>query len=81
MGQRPIDEIVGERLQALRTSRGVSVDQLGAVLGTTGSQVTSYEAGTTRIPAAHLIEICKFFHVKLEDFFPRAGPDQDPVQS
>jgi transcriptional regulator with XRE-family HTH domain len=78
LGKNPIDLIVGERLKAVRTSRGVSVDQLGSVLGTTGSQIALYEAGTVRIPPAHLIEICKFFQVALQSLFPSSDLDHDP---
>jgi transcriptional regulator with XRE-family HTH domain len=70
--------IVGERIAALRASRGVSQDQLGSVLGTTGQQIADYEAGKTRIPPAHLIEICEFFQVTLQSLFPRLDPDHDP---
>jgi len=39
LSQKPIDVIVGERLEALRTTRGVTRDQLGAVIGRTGSHI------------------------------------------
>ncbi len=78
MGQKPIDVIVGERLGALRTARGVSLDQLGSVLGVSGDEVASYELGVVRIPPAHLIEICKFFQVTLQSLFPRLDRDHDP---
>ncbi len=74
----PVDRLVGANLRALRNARGVSVDQLGSVLGISGNQVTSYETGAVRIPPAHIIEICKFFQVRLEDLFPRPNPDQNP---
>jgi DNA-binding XRE family transcriptional regulator len=78
LAQRPVDVIVGARLSALRTVRGVSQDALGAAIGTTGSEIANYESGAVRIPAAHLIEICRFFQVKLEDLFPSSDPDRDP---
>jgi transcriptional regulator with XRE-family HTH domain len=77
LGQRPIDVIVGERIAGLRTSRGVSQDQLRLVLGTTGQQIADYEAGKTRIPPAHLIEVCKFFQVTLQSLFPSSDSDYD----
>lgn len=78
MGQAPIDLIVGQRLAALRTARGVSQDQLGAVLGVTGSQIADYEAGAVRIPPAHLIQICQYFQVSVQILFPALDPDSDP---
>jgi transcriptional regulator with XRE-family HTH domain len=70
LGQKPIDVIVGERLAAIRTARGVGLDQLGSALGIRGSDVASYESGAVRIPSAHLIQICKFFQVPLQSLFP-----------
>jgi DNA-binding XRE family transcriptional regulator len=78
LGQRPIDVIVGERLAALRAARGVSLDQLGSVLGISGIAVAEYESGSVRIPPAHLIEICKYFQVTLQSLFPSLNRDHDP---
>lgn len=77
MGQKPIDVIVGERLEALRTSRGVTLDQLGSVLGITGNEVADHEAGAVRIPPHRLIEICRFFQVSLQTLFPSLDRDHD----
>jgi transcriptional regulator with XRE-family HTH domain len=76
--QAPIDVVVGRRLAALRAARGVSQDQLGAVLGVTGSQIADYEAGAARIPPAGLIQICQFFQVPVQTLFPTLDPDHDP---
>ena len=78
MGRKPIDVIVGERLAALRVARGVSLDQLGSVLGISGAEVASYELGSTRIPPAHLIEVCTYFQVTLQTLFPSQDRDHDP---
>jgi transcriptional regulator with XRE-family HTH domain len=78
VAQRPVDIIVGARLAALRTARGVSQAQLGSVLGTTATEIADYESGAVRIPAARLIEICQFFQVRLRALFPSMDPDHDP---
>lgn len=78
MGQKPIDVIVGERLAALRTARGVSLDQLGSVLGISGREVADYEAGATRIPPAHIVAISRYFQVTLQSLFPSLDRDHDP---
>ena len=78
LAQQPIDVVVGARLSAIRTARGVSPDQLGTVLGITGNDVLNYESGTVRIPAAHLLEICRYFQINLADLFPTLDPNQDP---
>ena len=78
LAQMPVDVIVGKRLEALRVARGVSLDQLGSVLRITGVEVADYESGAARIPAAHLIEICKMFQVTLQSLFPTQDSDHDP---
>jgi transcriptional regulator with XRE-family HTH domain len=77
LAQKPIDEMVGARLAAVRAAQNVSVAQLASALRTTEDQIERYEMGTERISAALLIEICKFFQVKLEDIFPTPDPDHD----
>lgn len=77
MGQNPIDEIVGARVAAIRTAQDVHSAQLASILGTTENHIARYESGAERISAAHLIAICQFFKVKLEDIFPDPGPNQD----
>jgi transcriptional regulator with XRE-family HTH domain len=78
LAQKPIDVIVGERLQALRTARAVDLDQLGVVLKITASEVADYESGAVRIPPAHLIAICRFFQVTLQSLFSHLDRDHDP---
>jgi hypothetical protein len=78
LAQRPVDVIVGARLAALRMARGVSQDALGSVLGITGTEIANYESRAVRIPAAHLVEISRFFQVRLQDLFPSRDPDHDP---
>jgi transcriptional regulator with XRE-family HTH domain len=70
--------MVGARLAAVRVAQNVSLGTLASALGTTENQIKRYEAGTERISAALLIEICKFFQMKLEDIFPTPDPDHDP---
>jgi transcriptional regulator with XRE-family HTH domain len=75
---KPIDVVVGARLSALRTVRRISLDRLCSVLGATENTISKYESGATRIPPDHLIKICRFFEVKLGDFFPRPDRNHDP---
>lgn len=78
MAPKPIDVVVGARLSGLRTARGVSVDRLGFALATTGKTIMDYEAGTVRVTAAHLIQICEFLDVKPSDLFPTSNRNHDP---
>jgi hypothetical protein len=58
---KPVGVIIGARLSALHTARGLSRGQLGSALGTTGNQIADYDSGQMRILSAHLIEMCAFF--------------------
>ena len=78
VSQKPVDLIVGRRLSALRTARGLGLGRLSSVLETTTSVIEHYESGSVRIPPAHLIEICQFFQVELTDLFARLDRDHDP---
>jgi transcriptional regulator with XRE-family HTH domain len=78
LGRKPIDVIVGERLAALRFARSVSAAQLASVLGISAAELAAYEAGSTRVTPAHLIEICRYFEVTLQSLFPGPSRDHDP---
>jgi transcriptional regulator with XRE-family HTH domain len=69
LGRKPSDVAVGSRLTALRARSGISQRELAAFLEITEARFASYEAGTTRIAAAHLIALSHFFRVKVEDLF------------
>jgi transcriptional regulator with XRE-family HTH domain len=78
LGRIPIDVVVGRRLEALRTARGVSQNELGFVLGTKGQHIAEFEAGTARIPPALIIQICQLFQVSVQSLFPTLDADSDP---
>jgi hypothetical protein len=48
---------------------GVSAQEVAAFLDVSKG-VASYEDGTVRVAASALIELCRFFCVKLEELFP-----------
>jgi transcriptional regulator with XRE-family HTH domain len=66
----PIDLFVGERLRAMRLSRGLSQTELGAAMRLSFQQVQKYERGTNRISASMLVRASKALRVPVADFFP-----------
>ena len=51
------DAIIGERIKALRQSRRMSQQTLGAAIGVTFQQVQKYETGGSRIATMRLLAI------------------------
>jgi transcriptional regulator with XRE-family HTH domain len=60
---------VGSRLRLRRTSRGISVKELGEKLGIDPDDVDTYEEGTKRVTASLLLRIAKLLEVRPEYFF------------
>jgi transcriptional regulator with XRE-family HTH domain len=77
------DRIVGERIQALRKSKGLSQTALGSALGVTFQQVQKYERGMNRVGAGRLSEIARVLEVPVTTFFDSdegdAGQEQAEV--
>jgi transcriptional regulator with XRE-family HTH domain len=66
---RPIDQHVGERIRLRRTERGLTQEQLAAVLGVSYQQVQKYETGANRISAGRIYEIARKLGVEVGYFF------------
>lgn len=75
----PIDVQVGARLRLIRTSRRVSLEELGRRIGVTYQQIQKYETGANRISASTLYRIAKAFETSPMFFFE--GLDEsEPAQ-
>jgi transcriptional regulator with XRE-family HTH domain len=66
------DEIVGQRIKALRLRSGLSQMELADKLGITFQQVQKYEKGVNRVGAGRLFEIAGLLHVGICDLFPKS---------
>lgn len=77
----PIDLFVGERLRAVRLSRGLSQSGLGAAMRLSFQQIQKYERGTNRVSASMLMRAAKALGVPVADFFPDSGIDASPHES
>lgn len=66
-----IDCSIGGRLQLKREQDGLTVEQVAQALNIKADFIRAYEAGTRRIPADVLINLCSFFNVS-PGYFLRA---------
>ena len=64
-----IDEIVGQRIKALRLARGLSQSELGARVGVTAQQIQKYENAQNRVSASRLMNIAAVMGVAPGHFF------------
>jgi transcriptional regulator with XRE-family HTH domain len=65
-GLRPELVLLGERLRALRTERGVSVVDLAKATGLSHSQISEYEHGLKEPGITKIVAISKFFGVDIQ---------------
>ena len=66
MPSRP--EKTGEILRQLRLTSGLSLKEVGRILGVSYQQVQKYESGINRIPLTTLPDLCDLFGVSAEVF-------------
>lgn len=73
----PVDKEVGQQIQRLRRSAGISTGQLADKVQLTGDEIEQYECGSERVSAYYLWRIAGFFCVPISTFFALSGID-DP---
>ena len=66
---KQVDEHVGERIRHLRTTLGLTQEQLASALGISYQQVQKYETGANRVSAGRLYEIALQLDVEPAFFF------------
>jgi transcriptional regulator with XRE-family HTH domain len=66
---KTIDTLLGERLRAVRTEKGLSQAALGEAVGVSFQQIQKYERATNRISASTLFAICQFLGYPIEKMF------------
>lgn len=64
-----IDRQIGERIQGLRKSKGLSRKELARSIHITHQQLHKYEAGINRISASRLLKLCEAIDVSIAQFF------------
>ena len=68
----PVDRQVGGRLRSRRTALNMSAESFAQDSGATPQQLREWEAGTSRIGAARLLELAKILDVN-PAFFSRTS--------
>ncbi len=68
-----VDYDIGDRIRAARHARGVTQQDLAAMLGVTFQQIQKYESGANRVAASRLIDIAKALDLAVTEFLPAAG--------
>lgn len=71
----PIDIHVGQRVREIRKARRMSLEELGAAIGTTYQQVQKYESAANRVSASQLWKIARTLGVEVWTFFPDGDHD------
>jgi transcriptional regulator with XRE-family HTH domain len=64
-----IDAMVGARIKRLRLRSDLSQTRLGEQISVTYQQIHHYEKGTSRVSAARLAQLAKFFGVPVSAFY------------
>lgn len=71
------DLSLGRRLRSLRHLRGLSLVELGGLVGITYQQLQKYETGENRIPASRLVRLARCLHVGPEAFLDGLSESAD----
>jgi ribosome-binding protein aMBF1 (putative translation factor) len=74
--KRRVSDPVAQRLAALRTALGVSLNDLAARINVPVEELTAYEAGTLPIPPDVLARISKTLSADIDRYFAPGGNDK-----
>lgn len=70
-----IRENIANNIRKFRTTKGLNVDEVGAVVGKSGKTVSAWEVGRGQPDADTLIKLCRLFNVDIADFYGHeSGP-------
>lgn len=75
----PVDVHVGERLQALRIARGLSLSKLAAMLALSPQELEEFENGSMRAGARHLLDAGEILNVPVHYFFKEFNRQTEPA--
>jgi len=71
---KPVGQLVGQRIAALRQEKRLTLDALSAGTGLTTSFLSKLERGQTSISVDNLRNVAHFLGVEMVHFFERNGP-------
>jgi transcriptional regulator with XRE-family HTH domain len=69
VNENNINEIIAQNIKIARRIRGLTLREVGAMLGITGQQVQKYETGKSPISVEKLIIISGKLEIPLQFFF------------
>ena len=64
------ERYIADRIRRLRKNAGMTVEAVGAGVGRSGKTISAWETGRNVPSADMLIEICRFFGVNIDYFYP-----------
>lgn len=70
MGAEPIYRFVGNRLRALRRSKGLRQAEVAKVIGISGQQYQKYEDARSRCSLENLLKLADFLEVPFQSLLP-----------
>lgn len=67
-------QVIADNMKTLRKFAGLSLQDVGLILGVSHQQVQKYESGANRLPLQALPALCDAFGVPVEAFLQGVGP-------
>lgn len=62
-----LQKYIGHRLKIARLSHDLALEQIAARLGVSVPTVSNYESGRRRIPIEHIIYLCNFYELSVNE--------------
>ena len=62
-------EYMARKLREFRSTKGLSVDEVGAAIGKSGKTISAWEVGRGQPDADKLVDLCKVYGVRIADFY------------
>lgn len=81
INDKDVDQHVARQLRVLRTTMGLSQQQVADEIGVTFQQVQKYENGINRISAGRALQLAVAFNVSIAALFPTSlkYQSQEPI--
>jgi transcriptional regulator with XRE-family HTH domain len=71
---KKINKIIASKMKLVRKVKGLSLEEVGKILGVSTQQAQKYETGATQVPFSKLFLFASYFNIK-PDFFFTEGED------
>ena len=77
MKDQELNMAIGQRLRAVRSTRGLTQAELGVEIGVTFQQIQKYENGTNRLSVAIMLRLCQFMDINAGEFVNGIGLSEE----